>query len=72
MRCYLLHHLICAKAGLTLNWIVALGNVDEGQFMLPMLAKTMVDGFKPEVLVLDNGYAHYFNFEIPIFWDLNC
>jgi hypothetical protein len=33
--------------------------------MLPMLAKTMADGFKPEVLVLDNGYAHYFNYEIP-------
>ena len=65
MRCYLLHHLICAKTGLTLNWIVAPGNVDEGQFMLPMLAKTMADGFKPEVLVLDNGYAHYFNYEIP-------
>ena len=65
MRCYLLHHLICAKTGLTLNWIVAPGNVDEGQFMLPMLAKTMADGFKLEVLVLDNGYAHYFNYEIP-------
>lgn len=65
MRCYLLHHLICATTGLTLNWIVAPGNVDEGQFMLPMLAKTMADGFKPEVLVLDNGYAHYFNYEIP-------
>jgi hypothetical protein len=65
MRCYLIHHLICAKTGLTINWIVAPGNVDEGQFMLPMLAKTMADGFKPEVLVLDNGYAHYFNHEIP-------
>jgi len=65
MRCYLIHHLICAKTGLTINWIVAPGNVDEGQFMLPMLAKTMADGFKPEVLVLDNGYAHYFNYEIP-------
>jgi hypothetical protein len=65
MRCYLIHHLICAKTGLTLNWIVAPGNVDEGQFMLPMLAKTMADGFKPERLVLDNGYAHYFNYEIP-------
>ncbi len=65
MRCYLLHHLICAKTGLTLNWIVAPGNIDEGQFMLPMLAKTIADDFKPEVLVLDNGYAHYFNYEIP-------
>jgi len=65
MRCYLLHHLICAKTGLTLNWIIAPGNVDEGQFMLPLLAKAIADGFKPQRLVLDNGYAHFFNYEIP-------
>jgi hypothetical protein len=65
MSCYLLHHLICAKTGLTLNWLVAPGNVDEGQFMLPMLAKAFADGFKPLLLVLDNGYAHFFNYEIP-------
>ena len=65
MRCYLIHHLICAKTGLTLNWLVAPGNVDEGQFMLPMLAKAFYDGFKPNLLVLDNGYAHFFNYEIP-------
>jgi len=65
MRCYLVHHLICANTGLTLNWIIAPGNVDEGQFMLPMLAKAMADGFKPKVLIVDNGYAHYFNYEIP-------
>jgi len=64
MRCYLVHHLICAKTGLTLNWLVAPGNVDEGQFMLPMLAKTIVDGYRPQLLVLDNGYAHFFNYEI--------
>ena len=64
-RCYLVHHLICAKTGLTLNWLVAPGNVDEGQFMLPMLAKTIVDGFKPNMLIVDNGYAHFFNYEIP-------
>ena len=64
-RCYLVHHIICAKTGLTLNWVVAPGNVDEGQFMLPMLAKAMADGFKPKVLIVDNGYAHYFNYEIP-------
>lgn len=64
-RCYLIHHLICAKTGLTLNWLVAPGNVDEGQFMLPMLAKAFYDGFKPERLVLDNGYAHFFNYEVP-------
>ena len=65
MRCYLLHHLICAKTGLTLNWLVAPGNVDEGQFMLPLLAKTMADGLKPKLLIVDNGYAHFFNYEIP-------
>lgn len=65
IRCYLVHRLICAKTGLTLNWIVAPGNVDEGQFMLPMLAKTLADGFKPSVLIVDNGYAHFFNYEIP-------
>jgi hypothetical protein len=65
MRCYLLHHLVCAKTGLTLNWLVAPGNVDEGMFMLPMLAKTIADGFKPQMLILDNGYAHFFNYEIP-------
>lgn len=65
MRCYLVHHFICAKTGLTINWIVAPSNVDEGQFMLPLLAKTVSDGFKPERLVLDNGYGHYFNYEIP-------
>jgi hypothetical protein len=67
MRCYLIHHIICAKTGLTLNWVVAPCNVDEGQFMLPMLAKAMADGFKPKVLIVDNGYAHYFNYEIPNF-----
>ena len=67
MNCYLVHHLICAMTGLTLNWIVAPGNVDEGQFMVPMLAKTYADGFKPELLTLDNGYAHHFNYEIPNF-----
>lgn len=65
MKCYLLHHLICAVTGLTLNWVVTPGNVDEGQFMVPMLAKTLADGFTPELIVLDNGYAHYFNYEIP-------
>jgi len=65
MCCYLVHHLICATTGLTLNWLVAPGNVDEGQFMLPMLAKTLADGYKTELLVLDNGYAHFFNYEIP-------
>ena len=64
MNCYL-HHLICAITGLTLNWLVAPGNVDEGQFMVPMLAKTLADGFKPELLTLDNGYTHHFNYEIP-------
>jgi hypothetical protein len=65
MNCYLIHHLICAKTGLTLNWLVAPGNVDEGMFMLPMLAKTITDGFKIITLVLDNGYTHFFNYEIP-------
>lgn len=65
MKCYLLHHLICAVTGLTLNWIVAPGNVDEGQFLVPLLAKTLADGFKPELLAVDNGYAHYFNYEVP-------
>jgi Transposase DDE domain len=66
-KCYLLHHLICAVTGLTVNWIVAPGNVDEGQFLVPMLAKTLADGFRPELLTIDNGYAHYFNYEIPNF-----
>ncbi len=35
--------------------------------MVPMLAKTLADGFRPELLAIDNGYAHYFNFEIPNF-----
>lgn len=65
INCYLLHHLICAATGLTLNFIVAPSDVDEGQFMVPMLAKTIVDGFRPELLTLDNGYAHHFNYEIP-------
>ncbi len=65
MKCYLLHHFICAVTGLTLNWVVTPGNVDEGQFMVPMLAKTLADGFRPELLAVDNGYAHYFNYEIP-------
>jgi hypothetical protein len=65
MNCYLVHNLICAKTGLTLNWLVAPGNLDEGQFMLPMLAKTIVDGFKHTFLIVDNGYAHFFNYEIP-------
>jgi hypothetical protein len=65
MNCYLVHHLICAKTGLTLNWLVAPGNVDEGQFMLPMLAKTIQTASNHILLVLDNGYAHFFNYEIP-------
>jgi Transposase DDE domain len=65
MNCYLLHHLICAATGLTLNFIVAPSDIDEGQFMVPMLAKTIVDGFRPELLTFDNGYAHHFNYEIP-------
>lgn len=64
-NCYLVHSIICAKTGLTLNWLVAPGNVDEGMFMLPMLAKTLADGFKPSVLIVDNGYTHFFNYEIP-------
>jgi hypothetical protein len=65
MSCYLFHHVICAKTGLALNWLVAPGNVDEGMFMLPMLAKAFADGFKVLTLVLDNGYTHFFNYEIP-------
>jgi len=65
MHCYLVHHVICATTGLTLNWLVAPGNIDEGQFMLPMLAKAIADGFKPKRLIVDNGYAHFFNYEVP-------
>lgn len=65
MYCYLIHHLVCSKTGLTLEWLVAPGNIDEGQFMIPMLAKAKADGFKPKRAVFDNGYAGYWNYEIP-------
>ena len=65
MCCYLMHHLVCRKTGLTLEWLVAPGNIDEGQFMIPMLAKARADGFKPKRAVFDNGYAGYWNYEIP-------
>ncbi len=65
MSCHLIHHVICAKTGLTLNWIVAPGDVDEGKFMVPMLAKARSDDFKPKTAMGDNGYAGYYNYEIP-------
>jgi hypothetical protein len=40
------------------------------QDLLPMLAKTIVDGFKPKMLIVDNGYAHFFNYEIPNLMDI--
>ena len=64
MRCYLIHHIVCGKTGLTLNWIVAPGNIDEGKFMVPMLAKAIADGFRPKTLMGDNGYAGFWNYEI--------
>lgn len=64
MRCYLIHHVVCAKTGLTLNWIVAPGDIDEGKFLVPMLAKAVVDGFKIKTVLGDNGYAGYWNYEI--------
>jgi len=64
MRCYLIHHIVCGKTGLTLNWLVEPGNVDEGIFMVPMLAKAYADGFRPKTVMGDNGYAGYWNYEI--------
>jgi len=64
MRCYLIHHIVCGKTGLTLNWLVEPGNVDEGIFMVPMLAKACADGFRPKTVMGDNGYAGYWNYEI--------
>lgn len=65
MRCYLVHRLICPQTNLTLEWIVTPGNVDEGQFLVPLLAKVKADGFNPKEATFDNGYAGYWNYEIP-------
>jgi hypothetical protein len=63
-HCYLIHHVICSKTGLTLNWIVTAGNVDEGKLLVPMVAKAASDGFHPKTVFGDNGYAVYPNYEI--------
>lgn len=64
-HCYLVHHLVCYDTNLTLEWVVTPGNVDEAQLMLPLLVKAMVHGIRPEEAVFDNGYAGYWNYEIP-------
>ena len=64
-HCYLLHRLVCARTNLTLEWLITPGNVDEGQLMMPLLAKALSDGFRPKQAVFDNGYASYWNYEIP-------
>jgi hypothetical protein len=64
-HCYLVHSLVCATTNLTLEWLVTPGNVDEGQLMMPLLAKALFDGIKPTHAVFDNGYASYWNYEIP-------
>ncbi|MBS7633715.1 transposase [Candidatus Bathyarchaeota archaeon] len=64
-HCYLVHRLVCARTNLTLKWIGTPGNVDEAQLMLPLLVKAMVHGIRPEEAVFDNGYAGYWNYEIP-------
>lgn len=33
--------------------------------MVPFLAKVKADGFNPKEAVFDNGYAGYWNYEIP-------
>jgi hypothetical protein len=33
--------------------------------MMPLLAKSLVHGFRPKEAVFDNGYASYWNYEIP-------
>ncbi len=64
-RCYLVHRLVCARTNLTLEWLVTPGNIDEGQLMMPLLAKALSDGIRPREAVFDNGYASYWNYEIP-------
>jgi hypothetical protein len=64
-RCYLVHRLVSYETNLTLEWLVTPGNVDEGQLMMPLLAKTVFDGVRPKEAVFDNGYASYWNYEIP-------
>ena len=64
-RCYLVHRVVCYRTNLTLEWLVTPGNVDEGQLMMPLLAKALVHGFRPKEAVFDNGYASYWNYEIP-------
>lgn len=64
-HCYLVHRLVCYDTNLTLEWVVTPGNVDEAQFMIPLLVKALVHGIKPKEAVYDNGYAGYWNYEIP-------
>ena len=64
-HCYLTHRLICAKTNLTLEWIVTPGDVDEAQLMVPLIIKALVHGLNPKRVVVDNGYAGYWNHEIP-------
>jgi hypothetical protein len=64
MNCYLIHHVVCARTGLTLNWLVEPSNIDEGKLMVPLLAKAVADGFQPKAVFSDNGYAGYWNYEI--------
>lgn len=64
-HCYLVHRLICCETNLTLEWIVTLGNVDEGKLMIPLIAKAFADGVKPKEAFFDNGYAGHWNYEIP-------
>ena len=64
-HCYLVHRIVCYRTNLTLEWLVTPGNIDEGQLMMPLLAKALFDGIRPKEAVFDNGYASYWNYEIP-------
>jgi len=64
-HCYLVHRVVSYRTNLTLEWFVTPGNIDEGQLMMPLLAKALVHGFRPKEAVFDNGYASYWNYEIP-------
>lgn len=64
-HCYLMHRLSCYDTNLTLEWVVTPGDLDEAQFMVPLLARALVHGLRPREAVFDNGYASHWNYEIP-------
>ena len=72
-RCYLVHRLVCATTNLMLEWLVTPGDIDEGQLMMPLLAKALFDGIRRQNKQFSTmATPATGTMKSQIYWDSSC